>query len=109
MDAKSYNDPKRDPLNWDYRNPPLAPCDHEGDAACFICNPKLFNGASKQERILHSSIALGSRLLIAKNNFDMSDEEYDAMERSLRAIDPNNPVIIIKKKSFPLPPGHIKI
>lgn len=75
------------------------PCDthkHIEGSGCSKCNPQLF--MSDRSGAL-SSYLLSQKLLAAKKAYyetgtsKMSDDEYDAMESSLRAINPTAEIL----------------
>jgi len=98
MKVREYNDPKRDPLEFSNRKPPTSNCNHDGSKACAFCNPAFFNPTPEQSK-LSSSITIGRKLLECKQKYysgkksPLSDYDYDHLESSLRAIDPDNPVL----------------
>lgn len=70
---------------------------HNDDMCCVICNPTIWS-PSQADSILYSTEAITLKLRDAKKayysgNPIMRDEEYDAMENSLRAINPNAKIL----------------
>lgn len=81
---------------WKENWPP--PCERHSDAVCcFHCHPSLWS-SSREEAVLFSTEVLSEKIRAAKKAYYagspvMRDEEFDAMEASLRAINPNAPVL----------------
>ena len=74
------------------------PCSHHSsNVCCSTCHPMLWD-LTEDEAKLYSTEALTIELKVAKKayydgNPILRDEEFDAMEGSLRAINPDAPVL----------------
>ena len=74
------------------------PCkSHSADVCCCKCHPDMWS-PTREQAVLFSTEALSIELRAAKKAYYagkpiMRDEEFDAMEGSLRAINPNAPVL----------------
>lgn len=81
---------------WKKNWPP--PCEsHEPDVCCPVCHPKMWN-PGREEAVLFSTEKLSLKIIAAKEAYYagapiLRDEEYDALEESLRAINPNATVL----------------
>lgn len=95
--VEKYNDLESDPMHWPNRKPPAESCTHGSDNACINCNPDYWNGPAELHKA-YSSKFLGTKILKAKKAYyedgtsTLTDQEYDALETSLKAIDPDNPI-----------------
>jgi hypothetical protein len=70
-------------------------CNHREGFKCATCAPRIFNGEGGRERtIAWLARQVGAaRLAYEAGTPFMRDEEFDSLEKSLRAYDPNNPVL----------------
>lgn len=87
--------PKTSPF-WKENWPP--PCKtHSSDVCCPNCHPDMWN-PTREQAVLFSTEALSLQIREAKKAYYagkpiMRDEEFDALEGSLRAINPNAPIL----------------
>lgn len=80
--------------NW---NKKTEDCVHDENACCCLCNPQLFN-PSREEAVLFSTEAITEQVVKAKRAYYagkpiLRDEEYDQLEDTLKAINPDAEVL----------------
>lgn len=84
---------------------PTDECNHEEydhynehKIVCSKCNPELWKLSSKETKA-YSTYIISKKLQNAKDRYysdgksPLSDDEYDSLESSLRAINPNAPIL----------------
>lgn len=72
-------------------------CKHDKNVCCARCRPDVFR-PTREQAVEYSTRKLTERILEAKRAYysgakTMTDQEYDALEKSLKAINPNAPVL----------------
>lgn len=79
-------------------NSPTKECSHKKGSYCSICNLHLFNETAEisgavASYLMSKKLQKAKQDYYGKGNSDMTDAEYDAMESSLRAINPEAEIL----------------
>jgi len=70
-------------------------CSHDIDRCCFKCRPEVFRPTREQAhtravRMTVDKLLRASAVHYSTGKDIMTDSEYDALERSLKVLDPSN-------------------
>lgn len=73
--------------------PPTDNCTHTAEFGCVLCNPQLFESSIAYTTYIFTEKILAAKKAYYNGNSKLTDSEYDALENTLRVLNPKAPIL----------------